>query len=84
MKKEQKDKLKAMSVKELMKKLQELDTERIRLESWMFKETGTSTLVRNYPLEKQLRPIGNIKRIKKDIARIKTWLNIKLKSPGKC
>ena len=77
MKKDIKNTIKSMSIKELMTKLQELDTERLKLETKCYAAGGS---VRIYPKEKQTHPFGNIRRIKKDIARIKTWLHIKLKA----
>ena len=81
MKKEQKDKLKSMDVKELTKELDKLQMKRIKLESNMRTFNGSSKLVRNYP-DKPLpqgSKHGNLRNIKKDMARIKTWLNVKMK-----
>jgi len=80
MKKEQKDQLKSMSIKELQRKLVELEKDRMNLETYMLSRTGTSSKTRNYPIKKgEWGNKGNIKEIKKNIARVKTWLNVKLK-----
>lgn len=75
---EKKD-LKKLKVNDLMEKLQEMETERFRLETHMRSSNGSSVHIRNYPSEPQLRPYGNLKKIKKTIAYIKTILNIKMK-----
>ena len=80
MKGDMKKEIKSMSVKELMKKLSELEAEKMKLETKCFATGGS---IRLYPREKQTSVFGNIKRIKKDIARVKTWLHIKLKAPQK-
>ena len=80
MKGDMKKEIKSMPVGELMKKLSELQAEKMKLESYMFRNNGSSVTKRNYPIEIQTDPHGNIKRIKKDIARVKTWLHIKLKA----
>ena len=75
-----KKELKKMSVQELQQKLQQLESERMKLTTKMFKGTGTSVLTRNYPTEKQATPFGNLRDKNKNIARVKTFLNIKLMS----
>lgn len=83
MKKDMKDHLKSLSVKELQKKLEELNTERTKLETDMMHTNGSSKLIRNYPTEKYQGAYGNVREVKKNMARIKTWLNIKLSNGNK-
>jgi len=80
MKKEERDKLKSMNTKQLMEKLEELQKERNKLETYMRKNDGTSVVVRNYPKARGETPykMGNLREIKKNIARVKTWLNVKM------
>ena len=54
MKKEQKDELKKMSVKDLQTKLIELHKEKMKLETNMYAKNGTCMTVRNYPTESKL------------------------------
>ncbi len=70
---EKKD-LRELTVEELEDKLQELRKEKVKLESDMMRNNGTSMKVRNYPSEKHTRPYGNIKKIKKTIAFVNTIL----------
>jgi len=72
-----KKELKEMSIQELMSKLRDLQIDKMRLETKCF---GLGGSVRLYPKEKTNKPHGNIKRIIKDIARVKTYLNIKMKA----
>ncbi len=74
---EKKD-LKKLDTNMLQEKLQELETEKMKLETDMYRNNGSSLLIRNYPFNKQSKPYGNIKKIKKTIAFIKTILHIKL------
>lgn len=79
MKKDMKDHLRSLPIPELQKRLQELETEKLKLEAHMRHNDGSSTLVRNYPKEKREGGYGaNLRRLKKDIARVKTFLNTKL------
>ena len=71
MKNEMKKNLKQLPVKELMIMLRDLESEEMKLR---IKINATG-----YPKEPYGKPFGNINRIKKDKARIKTWLNIKIK-----
>lgn len=78
MKKEIKEDLKKLSVKDLMSRLRELQAERMKLETKMYRMGGSK---RSYPLEgdPQKGGFGNVRRVKKDIARVKTFLTIKMK-----
>lgn len=70
--------LKSMSIKQLQIKAEELNKERVRLEGMMYQKNGSSTLTRNYPAERQTKPWKNLRLLKRDIARVKTFLNMKL------
>jgi len=80
MKKQEKEELRNLKVKQLMEKLEEKQKERNKLETEMRRGHGSSMAIRNYPSKKQQGPFGNLRKIKKDIARIKTFLNVKLKN----
>jgi len=69
---EKKD-LKKLSINELQVKLQELHTEKFKMETDMRKGTK-----RNYPIARQGRPYGNLKKIKKTIAVVNTFIHVKL------
>lgn len=77
MKKNIKNDLRKMSHSQLMKHLQDLETEKMKAEVWMYTKNGSSMLVRNYPAVHQENNFANLKRIKKDIARVKTFLHLK-------
>lgn len=81
MKKTDRDKIKSMPVNELQNRLQQLETERFKLETYMFRNDGSSVLTRNYPSGKTDKPykLGNLRELKKNIARLKTALNIKMR-----
>ena len=76
MKTQDKDYLKTLSVRKLREELEEKNKERMKLEVDMYGGGGS---VRTYPASQSQGKYGNIKKIKKDIARIKTFLNVKLK-----
>jgi len=78
-KNEFKREIKGMNVNQLQKILQQLELEKVKLGTEMRLKEGSSTLVRNYPKEKQTRRFGNYKNVTKDIARVKTLLHVKLK-----
>lgn len=67
MKKYDKEELNALPVKDLLERLSELQKERMTLRG------KTQTV--GYPASPQTDPFGNIRRIKKDIARIHTFLH---------
>ncbi len=52
----------------------ELENEKRKLEYEMRIKEGTSVLTRNYPLQPKTMPFGNLKKIKKNIARVKTLM----------
>lgn len=81
MKKDRKDKIKKMSVKELQQELKKLEKEEMIFQTYMLTKNGSSLKVRNYPVVKEQDGglAGNIKRIKKEIAVIKTFLTIRMK-----
>lgn len=79
MKKEERKQLKSKNIKELQELLREKEKELNKLISITSNKQGSSKLVRNYPKEPRTGFKGNIKDTRKDIARIKTFLNIKLK-----
>jgi len=72
---------KHMNVKQLTEELNNLQEKRVKLECYCRRNLGSSTLVRNYPKKSDpnLKEFGNIKNIKKNIARIKTFLHVKMK-----
>ncbi len=70
--------LKGLSVKELNVKLVELEREKMLLESKARNTEGSSKLIRNYPNTPELSPFGNIRKVRKQIAVVKTFLNFKL------
>lgn len=67
----------------LMEKLQELETNRMKLETKMMTKAGSSMSVRNYPTEKYIGKFGNIRLIKKQIACVKTMLHVKMLNKSK-
>jgi len=78
MKKEEiNNKLKGMSVKELQTELVELERQKMDMEIKMTRQ-GSSMATRNYPTQEQTTPFGNVRNIVKNIARVKTYLNMKL------
>lgn len=77
MKRKRKEELRALSVKELQKILKDLDKQKRKLEGYMMAKAGSSVVVRNYPSQKQEWTNGNLKQIRKDIARVKTFINEK-------
>lgn len=66
--------LKKLDKNNLQEKLLELNKEKTKIELDMYRNNGTSVLTRNYPTVKQIKPYGNLKKIKKTIAFIKTYL----------
>ena len=74
----EKKELHKLKTDELQKRLQTLETEKQKLETWMHNKNGTSMLVRNYPVEPTTNKHQNIKNIKKNIAVIKTILHLRL------
>lgn len=79
----EKKELKKLSIKELQEKLQELQTEKFKMETDMMRGQGTSVTTRNYPIAKQTKPYGNLKKIKKTIAVVKTFLHVKYGASGR-
>lgn len=69
-----------MSSKDLMAELVKAENERMKIESSMFTKFGTSRNVRNMPVEKGKWGFKNLKEVKRQIARIKTFLSVKLKN----
>jgi len=66
--------LRKLSTEDLKEKLEELKEENLKQEIKMFNKTGSSTIIRNYPTAHEENKFGNISKIKKNIARIKTIL----------
>ncbi len=78
-KKETNKALRSMSIKQLQFELVELDKTRMKIEANMRVKQGSSGHSRNYPTQAQTSPFGNLKNVRKDIARVKTYLNVKMK-----
>ena len=70
----QMNELRKLSTEDLKEKLEELKEENLKQEIKMFNKTGSSTIIRNYPITHEENKFGNISKIKKNIARIKTIL----------
>jgi hypothetical protein len=76
MKRDEKQQLRKMTFHQLMSEMEQLKTERIKLELKMLR-TGTSTLVKNYPVQSGTEWEGNLKETKKRMAFINQLLQRK-------
>lgn len=63
-----------LSTEDIKEKLEELKKEKLKQEVKMFNKTGSSKIIRNNPSVHEDNKFGNISKIKKNIARIKTIL----------
>lgn len=74
-----KNDMKKLSIKELQQQLIELEGTKMKLELDMRSKNGSSMLVRNYPPAREKKGgYGNVNNLTKDIARIKTFLHVKM------
>ena len=84
MKKEERKQLDKMSIKELQSRLQEMETEKMKLEitlrmnGYSSNRFGYGSLSGSQAMSGLKWSGGNLNNLKKNIARIKTKLNIKL------
>lgn len=78
-KNEHKKELKRMDVKRLQEHLRDLEKEKMRLTTHAHTKDGSSGQVRNYPVVSGGDFRGNLKRLNKDIARVKTFLLSKMR-----